>query len=202
MSLKNLERSKETKLDKKTLRNISILVIIVSILTACGQIAKSLPNQVGLSPLSGEATPSSIQNNMLSAINSVRTQGTTCDGVFLDNAYTISWNEKLAGAAKTQVKDILNRVSSGEINLKTQAPPHTDSTGGRVDNRVDAQDYNFKKVGEILASVSNGSAAINSVIKAWQASPSHCKEMMKSRFEEVGIYFESGLWAVVFGDPK
>ena len=189
----------------KTLKNITILITIaiVSILTACGQVA-TLPTQVqdDLTPLSGDATATGVHNDMLSTINSVRTQGTTCNGVARGSVSSVSWNEKLAGAAKTQVKDILNRVNSGEINLSTQAPPHVDSAGNRVDDRANAQGYSFKKVGEILASVSNGSAFINGVIAGWQASPSHCEAIMTGQFEEVGIYFEDGVWAAVFGNPR
>ncbi len=189
----------------KTLKNITILITIaiVSILTACGQVA-TLPTQVqdDLTPLSGDATATGVHNDMLSTINSVRTQGTTCNGVARGSVSSVSWNEKLAGAAKTQVKDILNRVNSGEINLSTQAPPHVDSAGNRVDDRANAQGYSFKKVGEILASVSNGSAFINGVIAGWQASPSHCEAILTGQFEEVGIYFEDGVWAAVFGNPR
>ncbi len=190
---------------KKTLKNITTLITIavVSILTACGQIATTpTSTQDDLSPLSGEATATGVHNDMLSVLNTVRTQGTTCNGVARSSVASVSWNDKLAGAAKTQVKDILNRANSGEINLVTQAPPHVDSAGNRVDNRADSQGYSFKKVGEILASVSNGSAFINGVIQGWQASPSHCDAIMTGNFEEVGIYFEDGVWAAVFGDPR
>ncbi len=189
----------------KTLKNLATLITIavVSVLTACGQVA-TLPTQVqdDLSPLSGEATATGVHNDMLATINEVRTQGTTCNGVSRSSVASVAWNEELAGAAKTQVKDLLNRANSGDINLNTQAPPHVDSAGNRVDDRADAQGYNFKKVGEILASVSNGSAFINGVIAGWQASPSHCNAIMTGQFEEVGIYFEDGVWAAVFGDPS
>ena len=205
-SLNELEGlGRRTGMNNKTLKNISILitVTIVSILTACGQVT-SLPTQPrdDLSPLSGEVTPTGVHSEMLSALNTVRTQGTTCNGKFHDSVDSVSWNEKLAGAAKTQVKDILNRANSGEINLAMQAPPHVDSAGNRVDNRASAQGYSFKKVGEILASVSTGTAYINGVIQGWQGSTSHCEAIMTGQFEEVGIYFENGVWAAVFGNPR
>ncbi len=203
MSLKDSKGNKE--MNNKTLKNISILitVTIVSILTACGQIASSPTHpKDDLAPLSGDATATGLHSEMLSAINTVRTQGTTCNGKSQGGVARVSWNEKLAGAAKTQVKDILNRANSGEINLATQAPPHVDSAGNRVDDRAHDQGYSFKKVGEILASVSNGSPFINGVIQGWQGSNSHCAAIMASSFEEVGIYFEDGVWAAVFGDPR
>ena len=140
--------------------------------------------------------------DMLIAINSVRVQGTTCDNVFQNSINNVSWNYKLAGAAKTLVKDILNRTNSDtEISL-IQALSHVDSSGNRVDQRVKAQGYNYQKLGEILAALSNGSASIDKVIKSWQNSPRHCHVIMASSFKDIGIYFESGIWAVVFGNPS
>ncbi len=191
-------------MNNKTLKNINILITItlVSILTACGQVATlSTQPQGGLSPLNGDATATGVHNEMLSALNTVRTQGTTCNGVTRNSVASVAWNAKLAGAAKTQVKDILSRANSGEINLATQAPPHVDSTGGRVDERADAQGYKFDEVAEILVRVSSNSTSVEIPIQGWKASLSHCNAIMSDNFEEVGIYFEDGVWAAVFGNP-
>ena len=77
-----------------------------------------------------------------------------------------------------------------------------DSTGGQVNNRVGAQGYNYLKIGEILAGAHDGQPAISRAINGWENSPSHCYAIMTSRFKEVGIYFEAGVWAVVFGRPS
>ncbi len=149
-----------------------------------------------------ESIATGVHSEMLSAINTIRTQGIISKGTFLSSASSVFWNKKLAKAARTQVEDILYRVNSGEINLATQAPPHLDSTGGRVSDRVYIHNYNFRKVGEVLASVSNGTAFIDGVIQGWQDSLSHSKVIMASNFEEVGIHFEDGVWAAVFGEPR
>ncbi len=188
----------------KTLKNIIIVItiIIASVLTACGQVATLSDSiQSKLFPLDGEVAPTSLHNEMLITINSMRTQGTICNDEYKSSVLSVYWNKELAGASKTQVKDILNRVKSGEINIANKVPPHLDSTGGYVDDRVIAQGYSFEKAGEILASTHNGATSITGVIQTWKASSNHCNTIMASDFEEVGIYFESGVWAVVFGDP-
>ena len=90
----------------KALKNIGILTIITIalVLTACGN---TTATKKGLLPLNGEATATGVNSEMALAINTVRTQGTTCDNILLNGVSNVSWNQKLAGAAKTQVKDLL-----------------------------------------------------------------------------------------------
>ena len=123
MGLKNLKGL--TKINIQALKKISIFIMLACFLSACSQIGIIfVSKEVRLSPLSGEMVPTGLHMDMLGAINAVRVQGITCDGVFQDSIASVSWNPKLAGAAKTQVKDILNRANNEKVASITQVVSH------------------------------------------------------------------------------
>jgi uncharacterized protein YkwD len=183
-------------------RSIIILGLMV-LLGGCGQSDLELtpPNKV--TPASGDVLPGTLELLMLTGINHLRSSGLTCQNTYYPPAETLSWNMMLSGASKTHVKNLLLRQSQGEFDLSHSAPPHTDAEGNRVNDRVTAQGYDFSLVGENLASVSDGSASVLEVIASWKASLlGHCEALMLGEFEEVGLYFEGGIWAAVFAKPR
>lgn len=182
-------------------RGMVILGLMV-FLGGCGlsDLELTPPNKV--TPASGDILPGALELLMLTSINYIRTSGLTCQNTYYPPVEALSWNMLLSGASKTHIKNLLLRQSQGEFDLSQTAPPHTDGEGKRVNDRVTAQGYDFSLVGENLASVSDGSASIIGVIESWKTSLSgHCEAMMLDEFEEVGLYFEAGLWAAVFAKP-
>lgn len=183
------------------MRKVILFLFILIVFIAC-QSSSPKPTK-GIPPLSGESAPSATHQEMLLAINKTRTQGTICNDQTKSAVGSLKWHQKLSGAAKTKVRDVLTQSRSKEITLNENTPPpHRDSTGQFVEHRVAAQEYDYLYVGENLAYVSNGQAEVFATIEAWKASASHCDEMMKGRSKEVGVYFEAGVWATVFGEQQ
>jgi len=184
------------------------LLFSILFLTACGELPAS--GQVGntvtkpnLEALSGNNTPSEFEKELVQKINKVRQAGQSCQGTFYASSDFVVWNTALAGAAKTHVKDVLELHAQGKINVRTQAPPHVGSDGKRVDSRAESQNYVFKTIAENLASSSNSSPNIDQVLASWVSSTKgHCEVLVRSEFKDVGLYFEDGVWAAVFGNPR
>ena len=184
------------------------LLVSVLFLTACGELP--VDGQVGdpvakptLGALAGNNAPSQIEEDLLQRINNIRQTGQSCQGNFYASSEAIIWNTALAGAAKTHVKDVLGLHAQGAINVRTQAPPHVGSDGKRVDSRAKDQGYVFNTIAENLASSSNASPNTDKVLASWLSSTrGHCEVLVRSDLKDVGLYFENGVWAAVFGSPR
>ena len=185
-----------------------LLLISVLFLTACGELPtdSQIGNPVGkatLGALSGNNTPSQTEEDLLQRINKIRQTGQSCQGKFYASSDAVIWNIELAGAAKTHVKDVLGLHAQGNINIRTQAPPHIGSDGKRVDSRAKNQGYTFNTIAENLASSSNASPNTDKVVASWLSSTrGHCEVLVRSDLKDVGLYFENGVWAAVFGSPR
>ena len=195
------------KLERKAnkMKSIVILMIIkIMLIVSCGRITIFPPFKDGLAPLNGDEVASGQNKEMLLAINMIRVKGSACGKVFYGNVSSLRWNKKLAGAARTKVQDLLDQNRTGKINLAMNTLPHIDSSGNGVGSRANAQGYNYRKIGENLAYVyvSTNSPSVKSVVENWKYSAQHCKALMDSRFKEIGVYFEGGVWAAVFAQPK
>lgn len=181
---------------------------VVVFLTACGElpVEGQGTGPIGkptLGALSGNSTPSQIEKELLQHMNDLRQIGQSCQGKFYASSDAFVWNTALAGAAKTHVKDILGLHAQGNINIRTHAPPHTGSDGKRVDNRAKEQGYSFSTIAENLASSSNASPNTTKVLASWLSSTKgHCEVLVRSDLRDIGLYFEDGVWAAVFGSPR
>jgi len=185
-----------------------VLLVSVLFLTACGELSTIDPiNPPAQKPLigvlAGNNTPTETENYVFDRINAIRQKGQSCNGQFYPASKALEWNTALAGAAKTHVKDVLNQHTQGIINVRTAAPPHIGSDGNRVDSRAKNQGYVFNTIAENLASGSNSSPNSDKVIASWLASTKgHCEVLVRDNLEDIGLYFENGVWAAVFGDPR
>ncbi len=188
----------------KTILLISILFFI----TACNELPidgqiNSPVAKANLQSLAGNSKPSDVEKHLLQEINKLRQTGESCQGQFYANSNALEWNIALAGAAKTHVKDVLVLHAQGLINVRTQAPPHIGSDGNRVDSRAKSQGYTFNTIAENLASGSNASPNTDKILASWLASTrGHCEVLVRKDLEDIGLYFENGVWAAVFGDPR
>lgn len=186
----------------------TVLLVSVLFLTACSDLPvdgqPSIPvAKPTLESLAGNSTPSETENYLLQEINTLRQNSQSCQGKFYASSDSLEWNTALAGAAKTHVKDVLALHAQGTINVRIQAPPHVGSDGQRVDSRAQSQGYTFNTIAENLASSSNASPNTDKVLVSWLASTSgHCEVLVRGDLEDVGLYFEDGVWAAVFGDPR
>lgn len=184
------------------------LLVSVLFLTACGELPVDGPvgNPVAkptLGALAGNNTPSQIEKDLLQRINTLRQTGQSCQGKFYASSDSFVWSTALAGAAKTHVKDVLELHAQGSINVRTHAPPHMGSDGLRVDSRATSQGYTFSTIAENLASSSNASPNTEKVVASWLSSTKgHCEVLVRGDLEDIGLYFEDGVWAAVFGSPR
>lgn len=86
----------------------------------------------------------------------------------------LAWNRALAEAAEQHSVDMAVR----------RYFDHSGPDGKLVSQRVAAQGYNWRTVGENLA---GGDASVASVISGWLKSPEHCQNMMSPAYAEVGV---------------
>ena len=89
-------------------------------------------------------------------------------------ARALVWNRALAEAAEQHSVDMAAR----------RYFDHLSPDGTRVSQRVAAQGYNWRMVGENLA---GGDTTVAGVISGWLGSPEHCQNMMSPAYADVGV---------------
>ncbi len=89
-------------------------------------------------------------------------------------ARPLAWNARLAEAAELHSVDMAAR----------RYFDHVSPDGKRVSQRVAAQGYPWRMVGENLA---GGDTTVAGVISGWLASPGHCKNLMSPAYAEVAV---------------
>jgi len=182
------------------IRQLFIMLSLLYFLGSCT--TPTEPSTSNVVMLQGNETPTTVEADMLAAINTSRNTGAICATATFPKSPPLTWHVALSGAAKTHVMDLLKREENGEFDLTTMAPPHIDSDGKRVSDRTQQQGSPFITVAENLASVSDNVSQIEQTVSSWLASTrGHCEAMLQANFQEVGIYFSEGIWAVVFGEP-
>ena len=117
---------------------------------------------------------SRLRDTALQQVNAVRAAARSCGPKPMKAARPLAWSRPLAEAAEQHSVDMVAR----------RYFDHVSPDGKRVSQRVAAQGYNWRVVGENLA---GGDASVNSVISGWLKSPEHCENMMGPAFVEVGV---------------
>lgn len=126
------------------------------------------------------------EQKLLKLVNDVRTKGYKCGDEDKPPVDPVTWNDKLETAAYNHSNDMnSNNFFS-----------HTGSDGNDIVYRVNYVNYTWKIVGENIAS---GHTDEDDVIQGWLNSPGHCKNIMDSRFKEMGISKVGRYWTQVFG---
>ena len=120
------------------------------------------------------ASANDVQASTLSLINQARASARSCGADVLEAAPPVTWNSQLAAAALKHSDDMATHDFFS----------HTGSDGLSVSQRVDAEQYNWRTVGENIAA---GQSTTEIVIEAWLDSPGHCKNIMNPNFEEVAV---------------
>lgn len=86
----------------------------------------------------------------------------------------LAWNKSLAEAAELHSVDMAMR----------RYFDHVSPDGKRVSQRVTAQGYHWRVVGENLA---GGNESVAGAIAGWLKSPDHCRNMMSPVYAQVGV---------------
>lgn len=110
----------------------------------------------------------------LRAINAARAQARTCGDRAMAAAPPLRWNAQLYWAASTHSRDMAERDYF----------EHRDPAGDSVRERVRAQNYPWRHVGENIAA---GSENVERAVAAWLRSPSHCENLMEPDYADVAL---------------
>lgn len=172
------------KILKQKHRLLAGCIAGLTLLSACGSDSGSDsgtntnsvlgPAPAQLANVGCNANVDDIQNSTLHLINTARATARACGDTFFEAAAPLTWNSKLATAARLHSNDMAtNNFFS-----------HTGSDGLSVAQRVDAQQYNWSDVGENIAA---GQSTTESAVNGWLESPGHCKNLMNPAFREMAV---------------
>ncbi len=111
-------------------------------------------------------------------INAIRQTARACDGAVPANVSpavgAISWNTRLEASAFAHAKDMQAR----------DVVDHLGGNGSTVGQRVTAQGYAWRVVGENLGA---GFDSFDALLRYWSTSPAHCRVLMDADFVEIGL---------------
>jgi uncharacterized protein YkwD len=117
---------------------------------------------------------SRLRETVLQQVNAARAAARSCGAKPMKAAPALGWNRALAEAAEQHSVDMAVR----------RYFDHVSPDGKRVSQRVSAQGYKWKAVGENLA---GGDGTVPGVLSGWLKSPEHCQNIMSPAFAEVGV---------------
>ncbi|HAI75404.1 MAG TPA: CAP domain-containing protein, partial [Microscillaceae bacterium] len=120
-----------------------------------------------------DSAPVIIQETFV-LVNEIRAKGCECGGVWYPAVQALIWNDKLAIAAEKHAADMQDRGYFG----------HVTPDGVKPSQRVEAEGYNWFKVGENIAWLQKSA---QEVVGDWLKSPGHCRNIMNQEFTETGI---------------
>jgi uncharacterized protein YkwD len=123
---------------------------------------------------------------MLKMVNQIRSEGCHCGNRYMPPAPTLQWSTKLEKAAKSHAKDMNSNKFIG----------HRGSNGSKISDRIFANEYRWKAVGE---NVSWGARTVESAVLGWKDSKSHCITLMSAGYKEMGAANEGRFWVQNFG---
>jgi uncharacterized protein YkwD len=128
------------------------------------------------------------KNELVEAINSVRTSGCKCGRKYYPPIDEIQWNDTLYLSSLHYAKYM------HENNFFSHVGPNQKNIGDRV------QDFNYdwQFIGENLG---QGQSDIAQLVVDWKNSFTHCKLMMDNRFTEMGLAEYKGYWVLHLGKP-
>ena len=127
--------------------------------------------------------------DMLAAVNLVRSTGCRCADKTMPAVPPVRWNSRLEEAAIRHAKDM---AIHNHFN-------HIGTDGSEIDKRIDATGYKWKQIGENIAW---GYFTIADVMAGWIKSPSHCKQLMSDKVDEIGVARNGKYWVQDFGKQR
>ncbi len=122
---------------------------------------------------------------ILSEVNAVRAIGCQCGDEFMPAVDELKWDEELYKTAAYHARDMERRAYFS----------HYSPSGYDAGDRLDAIGYRWKTVGENLAM---GQKNFNEVIHDWKESETHCKMLMSSKVDYMGLAKRGKYWVQVF----
>jgi uncharacterized protein YkwD len=174
----------------KCKQGIRIILIGAAVLAGCASAPirsdpRSLPDQPDKSP--SEASPdldlASLRAKVVEAHNRIRAE---------QKLLSLAVSEKLQAAAQSHARDMAAR----------RKMTHQGSRLSRLPDRIKAQGYPYRRVGE---NVAMGQFTVDRLMKGWMDSPPHKRNILGG-FSQIGVgcaIAEDGkpYWCVNFGLP-
>jgi len=139
-------------------------------------------------------TVRTFEAEVLRLVNEARGTARKCGSANYKAAAPLRWDGTLAKVATAHSRDMAvhNYFS------------HETRSGRSPFQRMKAAGYRYDAAGENIAA---GFRTPGSVVRAWIASPGHCKNLMSRSYVELGIGFATGgtygtYWTQDFGNPR
>lgn len=123
---------------------------------------------------SADRTSTAFAVEALAAINAARAQSRVCGDIEYPPVPPLKWNARAAFAALLEV----------EWMQRDNAFGHEWPTGEHVWHRLAMAGYDWMRADENIAA---GFRTLDSAMKAWIDSPSHCKALMRADVVDVGV---------------
>lgn len=155
------------------------IVLIVSI--AVGMVSCSDDDE--------PAKPEDIQIELLNAINALRVTGCQCGNDTMPPVEPVTWNDTLEHTAQEHAVDMYTYNYLSHLS-RDGTPPII---------RTQQAGYSGIYVGENIA---RGYFNVTDVMKGWEESESHCKNMMDTIYTEIGASKVADYWVLDLGRPK
>jgi uncharacterized protein YkwD len=150
------------------------LVVVMALCAACRKEAPVAAN---------------IKEEMLAAVNTLRTTGCTCGGTYMPPVQPLQWNDTLERAALAYASDMsANNYFS-----------HISPAGTSPIQRAMALGYTGNYVTENIA---RGFSSLQTVMQGWQKSEDHCKAMMDPLQTDMGAGNVNTYWVQEFGSRR
>lgn len=130
-----------------------------------------------------------LRNEMLEAVNTLRSEGRTCGSTFFPPAPPLAWDTRMEQAAVKHSADMAANRHYG----------HTGTDGSSAGDRLTQAGYRWAMWGENIA---KGFGSTARVMEAWVESPSHCENLMNPRFTHMGAAVADWYWTQDFGRPR
>ncbi|HMS26777.1 MAG TPA: CAP domain-containing protein [Burkholderiaceae bacterium] len=167
------------------LKHLSLQVLtlcVVLALTACGgggsteaSTPATTPTTNSISTATASECPiGDYKGDVVALVNSYRASARVCGATAFAAAGGLSWNGALASAAEVHSNDMAVNNYFG----------HPDANGVRIGGRASNAGYSYGSVGENIAA---GQTSASQVVADWMASPSHCENIMKASFYDIGV---------------
>lgn len=150
------------------------LVVLIALCAACRKEA----------PVAGN-----IKNEILAAVNVLRTMGCTCGATYMPPVNPLKWNDTLAMAALDYARDMNAHNYFSHISPAGTSPIQRTMALGYTGNYV-------------TENIARGFSSVQSVMQAWEKSENHCKALMDPSQTDMGAANVNTYWVQEFGSRR
>ena len=142
----------------------------------------------GENPLVQQLPARGIQEEILSRVNQLRSEGCNCGDTYFPPVGNLAWDQLLEEAALRHSNDM----------SRTGTFSHVGSDGSSADQRIRETGYLASSFGENLA---KGYSTVVNVMNGWRTSTGHCKILMDPNATEMGVSKVGEYWTQILAKP-